>query len=259
MKTGKTKRGDQKKPLYQVIADNLRTQIESGELGSAARLPTEADLSEEYRTTRTTVRHALQTLIDAQLVEKTERLGYYVREIKTRRWRLADRTTGGLILDPWADQLASRPPGARQNMTVRIDRATKLIRGRPLGGMLGIGDDALVLCRSAVRYLDGQPVELNDAYIPYGLVSGEDSPLMSDTSGSVLAMLTRLGYRVTGWRDIFTPRIPTETEVARLELPEATPVADLLRQIHFDDGRCLLVVHAVYRGDGAEFETDVRT
>jgi GntR family transcriptional regulator len=49
-------------PLYQVIADDLRAHITSGEFSVGAMLPTEKELLERYLVSRHTVRAALQQL-----------------------------------------------------------------------------------------------------------------------------------------------------------------------------------------------------
>ena len=56
-------------PMYRQIADDLRRQIESGELPPGAQLRTELELREEYNTSRNTVRDAIKWLITRGLVE----------------------------------------------------------------------------------------------------------------------------------------------------------------------------------------------
>ena len=49
---------NERRPRYQVIASELRTQIESGALGIDTMLPTEMELCERYDVSRYTVRAA---------------------------------------------------------------------------------------------------------------------------------------------------------------------------------------------------------
>ena len=50
-------------PVYVRIQDRIRSAIATGALGPGDRLPTETELSSEFRTTRSTVRHALDRLV----------------------------------------------------------------------------------------------------------------------------------------------------------------------------------------------------
>jgi DNA-binding GntR family transcriptional regulator len=53
----------------QQLADELGAQIRSGELSAGAWLPAERQLAETYVVGRSTVRQAIQMLVDAGLVE----------------------------------------------------------------------------------------------------------------------------------------------------------------------------------------------
>ena len=70
-------------PMYRVIADDLRRQIEAGELRAGVQLKTEVELREEYgradtRISRTTVRDAIKLLVARGLVETRPGQGTFV-------------------------------------------------------------------------------------------------------------------------------------------------------------------------------------
>jgi DNA-binding GntR family transcriptional regulator len=54
-------------PRYREIAEDLRQQIESGELGHGDQLPTELELRERYDSSRNTVRDAVKWLTSRSL------------------------------------------------------------------------------------------------------------------------------------------------------------------------------------------------
>lgn len=58
-------------PRYQLLADELRSQIMTGELRAGARLPAEPDLTLHYDVSRSTWREALRTLAAENLVIAT--------------------------------------------------------------------------------------------------------------------------------------------------------------------------------------------
>ena len=69
---------DPRTPSVQ-IADDLRSQIESGELASGAKLPSGRDLARKYGVALMTAQTALQRLRDERRVYSTGR-GYFVGE-----------------------------------------------------------------------------------------------------------------------------------------------------------------------------------
>ena len=67
-------------PMYRRIADDLRRQIESGELPRGAQLPTELELRDSYEASRNTIRDAIKWLITRGLVETRPGQGTFVIE-----------------------------------------------------------------------------------------------------------------------------------------------------------------------------------
>ncbi len=65
-------------PPYQQVAGFLRAQIESGELGPGARLPSIDGLIEEYGIARATARKARQIILDEGLARNTPGWGTFV-------------------------------------------------------------------------------------------------------------------------------------------------------------------------------------
>jgi len=56
-------------PMYRVIAEQLRQQIETREFEAGKQLPTEQELQERYGASRNTIRDAIKQLITLGLVE----------------------------------------------------------------------------------------------------------------------------------------------------------------------------------------------
>jgi GntR family transcriptional regulator len=65
-------------PAYRQLADIIRAQIQSGELGSDQLLPSETTLVQQYGIARGTVRRAIETLREAGLVVTVQGRGTYV-------------------------------------------------------------------------------------------------------------------------------------------------------------------------------------
>jgi DNA-binding GntR family transcriptional regulator len=71
---------DSNVPPYRQVAEVLRIQIESGELGPRKRLPAIADLVQEYGIARNTAARAQQVLVEEGLAEIVPGWGTYVLE-----------------------------------------------------------------------------------------------------------------------------------------------------------------------------------
>jgi GntR family transcriptional regulator len=63
---------------YQHIADELRSELRSGDLGPGRLLPSEAELSRTYDASRVTVRRALEVLRDEGLIDSRQGFGWFV-------------------------------------------------------------------------------------------------------------------------------------------------------------------------------------
>lgn len=67
-------------PLYYQLENILRTRIESGEVLPGQRLPTEQELSRDYKLSRATVRQALAALVSEGLLYRKQGKGTFVTE-----------------------------------------------------------------------------------------------------------------------------------------------------------------------------------
>ena len=67
-------------PMYRIIADELRQQIESGLLPPGGQLPTELELRDRFSASRNTIRDAVKLLISLGLVETRPGQGTFVTE-----------------------------------------------------------------------------------------------------------------------------------------------------------------------------------
>jgi DNA-binding FadR family transcriptional regulator len=101
-------------PAYQLLADDLRTQITSGRLRPGERLPTEPELCARSGVSRSTVREALRLLASQHLIVTTRGVtgGSYV--VRPSPATLAEHLASGMSL-----LLTSMPVGLTDLMEVR--------------------------------------------------------------------------------------------------------------------------------------------
>jgi DNA-binding LacI/PurR family transcriptional regulator len=71
---------EQGKPLYVVVRDRLRAQIEAGDYAPGDRLPSTKDLSKQLKVSLVTAHRALQELVAAGVLQRGQGKGTYVHE-----------------------------------------------------------------------------------------------------------------------------------------------------------------------------------
>ena len=74
-------RGASRKPMHRRIFDELEASLRQGAIVPGARLPTEAQLSKKYGTSRTTAIRALRDLAQAGLVQRRQGSGTYAVDV----------------------------------------------------------------------------------------------------------------------------------------------------------------------------------
>ena len=142
-----------KAPLYDLIEQNFRELILSGQLKAGELIPPEMELSERYEVSRLTVRHALDNLARQGWLKRRPGVGTFVAipvgtRITPSKLSFTEqmRSVGRV---PSSRQIEIQIVPARQE----IAAALSLVEGEPV----------VEICR--VRLADGEPVLLEAAYL----------------------------------------------------------------------------------------------
>src|ERR1700730_9066456 len=124
-------------PMYQQIADDLRRQIENGELAPGAQLRTELELREKYNASRNTVRDAIKWLITGGLVETrpgqgtfvTEKIDPFVTTLSAALatgFRLEGVAYGSEVMERRREPMTSDPRVEVQRATMKVAEALEV-------------------------------------------------------------------------------------------------------------------------------------
>lgn len=142
-------------PLYQQIAEDIRSQVASKHLKSGDRIPTESELSEAYGVSRITVRKAVQDLVTDGILTKIQGKGTFVNQQKMVR------------MITRIEQVQSFTDACRENgMTPSARVISRIVfdadeSQREFFG-IGEGDDSRVLTVSRLRKADGVPIMIEN-------------------------------------------------------------------------------------------------
>ncbi len=234
-------------PMYQQIADALREQITSGRLEPDAKLPTEAELRDQYGVSRETVRKSLALLVNEGLVVSARPQGHFVRRRRPMVFRPQAefrKRPYSPEMDAFTTEYAAEGREPRQEIEVAIveppDEVSKRLRLEP---------GELVAVRKRVRYLDGEPFNINDSYFPLALVRDSEIMRPEDITRGANQVLAELGYRQERALDELYIRMPTPEQVHRLDLGPGTPVGIHVVTGHTADGKPVRVAVTVLPGD----------
>ena len=141
-------------PLYAQVENVIIDRIASGLLPAGSRLPSEDSLVEEHAVSRTTIRAAIQSLIQRGLVEIRRGKGTFVTQPKITQ-ELTELT--GFVEDM---QALGRHPTAKV-LDQRIVPAGELVARR-----LALREGASVVRIQRVRLADGKPLSFDETYLP---------------------------------------------------------------------------------------------
>jgi GntR family transcriptional regulator len=247
-------------PVYRQIAEDLRGQIESGELKEEERIPTEDQLMELYEASRNTVRAAIKELSTRGLVDTRHGKGTFVPKrvspiVTTLSGDPEKGPGGGEGLVYTAEVAASgRSPTARE-FSVRSMKASPAV-----AHLLGIPEGTGVIIRYREQLVDDLPWSLETSYYPRNL--SHRAPRLEeldDIAEGTVAYMRECGIEQDGYQDAIEWRPPNKAETGYYGLPADGHVQVVeRRRIGFDqDGKRIRLTITVYRADRNRFVINV--
>jgi GntR family transcriptional regulator len=250
-------------PIYRTIAEDLRRQIETGELRPGQQLGTEIELRDHYNASRNTIRDAIKLLITRGLVETRPGQGTFVVEtivpfVTTLTG--APETASGGEGDTYTKEVAAR---------LRVPKATPLEVGiheagspaAPAVGELQLPDGSPVVSRHQQRYIDDIPWSLQTSFYPMSLAQKAIKLIQAGNieEGTVQYLKQELRIKQAGYRDTITVRAPDNVEAAFFKLPDDGRISIIeTRRTGFDEqGIPFRLTVSVYPADRNQFALNV--
>jgi GntR family transcriptional regulator len=248
-------------PMYRQIADDLRRQIEAGELPPGCQLATETKLRELYRASRNTVRDAIKVLTTRGLVETRRGQGTFVvariRPFVTTLTQVLGNdgsTEGGPFV---RGVLGQRRMPRGSEIRIEISRPSPRVARE-----LQLTADDTIVSRHQQRHLDEKACSLQTTCYPMRLIEQGATRLLqvSEIGQGVLTYLKKaLNVMQAGYRDTITVRAPGRSETAFFGLPEdgRVWVFETWRTVFDTTGTAIQLTISVYPADRSEFVINV--
>jgi GntR family transcriptional regulator len=248
-------------PMYRQIAEDLRNQIESGELASGRQLPTELELREQYNASRNTVRDAIKWLTNLGLVETRPGQGTFVVEhrdpfVTTLSGDPKSGFGGGEGTSYLSEVSERGRTPAASRIQVEIQEASDEVAAG-----LCITKGTEVIGRHERRFIDGTPWSMQTSFYPMEFAARGAGQLMAArtiSEGTVQYLADTLGIRQVGYRDWVTVRAPNAFEADFFGLPSdgRVQVYEISRTAFDGNGQPMRLTVAVYPADRNQFIFD---
>jgi GntR family transcriptional regulator len=208
-------------PMYRQIAEDLREQIESGQLEPGQQLRTEIELREVYNASRNTVRDAIKWLTTLGLVETRPGQGTFVVKtidpFVTTLTRKAGEVAEGGQSTSYQSKVGDSLEPESKYIRVEIQGAPEHVATR-----LGIAPGTEVISRHEQRHVDRTPYSLQTSFYPVKFADDGADRLRSPKSiegGAVQYLRETLGIKQVGYRDVITVRVPNTNEADFFKVP----------------------------------------
>ncbi|MXN46448.1 UTRA domain-containing protein [Shinella kummerowiae] len=225
-------------PMYAQVAEILDTEVKSRN-GAHFALPSEGELSREFGVSRVTIRQALKQLETRGVIYSEHGRGYFstasrMRGVSgfhsfTREVQKLGGKPGSTIVS--YDEKQPLPPAFRKHLQTEGE-------SKP---------DFIVLRR--VRTIDGDPVALEDAYLPMALYPSANRAMFE--GASLYTEMTATWGIVPTWTDaLFEPAAATAEEAGHLRIEPGAPILIVWRVTVTDTDQAIEYVKSVYKGDG---------
>jgi GntR family transcriptional regulator len=249
-------------PMYRQIAEDLRAQIEAGELRPGQQLRTEIELRDRYGASRNTVRDAVKLLTSLGLVETRPGQGTFVVEAMdpfvTVLTGDAATGAGGDEGAAYRSEVRSRNRKADTSpVQVEIELATGEVALR-----LRIPDGTEVISRHERRFIDGTAWSMQTSFYPMSFADQGAHRLRSARNieeGTVRYLAETLGLEQVGYQDWITSRTPNAAEADFFKVPPDGQVVmyEIFRTAYAGNGTPIRLTVTVFPADRNQFNVNV--
>lgn len=231
-------------PKYHQLYDILRQKIDDGEWQPHEPIPSERDLETLYHVSRTTVRQAINMLVNDGCLYREHGRGTFVARPKLQH--------SLQLLTSFSDDMRLRglEPGQQLLSLDYVEPTAKLRQQLDLSS-----DHRELLMIERLRLGDGEPVGLHTAYLPLPpeqRISREEL----DASGSLYALLeSKFNLIVAEADQTLEATAANEREASLLNVPVGTPLLLIERTTWSHVHRPMEFVKMLYRADRYKYST----
>lgn len=235
---------DERLPYYLQLKSILADKIERGDLRPDEKLPSEAEICDEFAVSRTVVRQALRDMEYEGLIFKKKGKGTYVARPKIVESFV--QKLSGFHEDMATQQRRTRSLVLRLELVRATSRVAKLLRLRS-------GSKVVLLRR--LRFVEEDPLQLVSSYLPRHLCPKILETDFSDRS--LYAFLEEQGLFLARGSRIVEAVRATEEEASLMKVEKGAPLIRIESIGCLEDGTPVEYFEAVHRGDRTRFRVEL--
>jgi GntR family phosphonate transport system transcriptional regulator len=200
-----------KTPIWQAIADALRSDLADGKYAPGDKLPTEAGLAERFGVNRHTVRHGISALVEEGLIRTRRGSGAFVAATPT------DYPIGQRV------RFHENLVAAGKRPEKRILQVEERVATSGEAVALRIAEGDQVCAYHGLSLADGQPIAVFESLFPIDRLGGVERALLE--TSSVTEALLRLGVSdFTRASTRLTAVRASVTQALHLQVKEGDPL-----------------------------------
>jgi GntR family transcriptional regulator len=236
---------------YREIAADLQRKIEAGEWASGEKLPSDAQLCDEYDASRNTVREAVRLLVTRGLLDKQGSKGTFVLPKREPYSTVVTTEVGfggyeGTVKTPRGEMAVTTPKVEIQVASPEIAKELRVEAG------------SSVVIRHQQRRIQDELWSMQTSYYPMKFVANGATRLLAveDIEGGVVKYLEKsLGIKEIGSHHTMKVRVPNAGEADAFKIPDDGWISVFeTRQVGVDESRTpVRVTISIYPADRNEF------
>ena len=231
-------------PQYVRIRELLRKAIQEGQFQVGDQIPSETELAEIYDVSRMTARRAVNDLADEGLLVRQSGLGTFVCDPKYIR--RASRLTS---FYEEMERQGFKP-------TSRVLSLELKTASQDVAAKLQLSEDDRIIKSVRLRLVDGKPIALHKAYVPYHLFPNLLNRTDLDTK-SLYSIYEQEGFEIIKGKDRITAIMPNPEQIELLEMPPNIPIMLTERVTYVAGEKIIEYVRSYTRADMYAYEVEI--
>ena len=198
-------------PLYIQLDKAVREAVEQGELKPNSCLPSERNLMQHLDVSRKTVRHAFELLRSDNIIDSAQGMGTFVR----RKLNYALKDSKGF------SEVVSRLGGVPN--TRWLEKKEAIAEGE-VADQLQIPSGSSVWQLKRLRFIDGQPVSIENSYVRYEAIQN-----IEDIGTSLYDYFQTRGISTKNKTSYIRADLPSEEVMRLIQVKDNCPIL-IIRQ-----------------------------